>query len=86
MHSIINNTSTGEVTRVLTRRLCFGLLIALIPVPAFARPSLGDEEWMRRFRVFVRMFNEFIEVLNEGRFDLSKWKAMRIAWREIDAG
>ncbi len=70
---------------MLTRRLCFALLIALFPMPAFARPRLGDEEWMRRFRAFVRTFNAFIEALNDGKFDLLRWNALRTAWKEIDA-
>ena len=77
--------SADEVKPVVTRRMCFGLLIAFFPVPAFGRPRLGDEEWMRRFRAFVRTFNAFIEVLNDGKFDVSRWNAMCVAWKEIGA-
>jgi hypothetical protein len=69
---------------VLTRRRCFALFIPLFPIPVFARPKLGDEEWMRRFREFVRTFNSFVEVLNDGKFDISKWNSMRAAWKELD--
>lgn len=68
----------------MTRRMCFALIIALFSGPALARPKLGDEEWMRRFRAFVRTFNAFVEVLNEGSFDLSRWHGMRAAWKELD--
>jgi hypothetical protein len=33
----------------MTRRMCFALIITLLPVPVFARPKLGDEDWMRAF-------------------------------------
>lgn len=69
---------------MLTRRMCFALFTAFFPVPVFARPRLGDEEWMRRFRAFVRTFNAFVEVLNDGKFDLSRWQTMRGAWKELD--
>ena len=70
---------------MVTHRICFGLLIALFRMPALARSRLGDEEWMRRFRAFVRAFNAFIEVLNDGMFDLSRWSATRTAWKGIGA-
>lgn len=69
---------------MVTRRRCFALFMAVFPMPALAHPKLGDEEWMRRFRAFVRTFNAFVEVLNDGRFDLSRWNTMRGAWRELD--
>ena len=69
---------------LMTRRLCFRLIVATIPLSAFARPKLGDAEWMRRFRDFVRIFNGFVDSLNEGRFDLSKWRRMRAVWTELD--
>jgi hypothetical protein len=68
----------------VTRRSCFALFATFVPVPVFARPKLGDEEWMRRFRAFVRTFNAFIEVLNDGKFDVSRRQTMRAAWKELD--
>ena len=69
---------------MLTRRTCFALFIGFVSLPGFARPRLGDEEWMRRFRAFVKVFNEFVEVLNDGKFDVSRWHAMHAAWKEFD--
>ena len=70
--------------RSIARRLCFAVMGTLIPRAAFARPNLGDKEWMRRFREFVKTFNAFLEVLNEGKFDVAKWNAIRAAWRDLD--
>jgi hypothetical protein len=62
------------------------LLPILMAVPAWSsQPQLGDEEWMRRFRSFVKLFNAFVESLNEGRFDLATWQRMRDAWRKLEA-
>jgi hypothetical protein len=83
MHAFVNDISARKATRVVTRRMCFARLIACFPMPAFARLRLGDEEWMRHFRAFVRTFIAFIEVLNDGKFDLSRWNAMRVAWKEF---
>jgi len=40
---------------------------------------------MRRTRAFVKTFNAFVEVLNDGNFDIAKWHSMRSAWKELDA-
>jgi hypothetical protein len=69
--------------RTITR-LYFAVFVTLISESAFARPNLGDTEWMRRFREFVKTFNSFLEVLNEGKFDVSKWNAIRAAWKDLD--
>ena len=68
----------------MTRRMCFSLFSALFTWPAFAGQKLGDDEWMRRFRLFVKAFNAFVEQLNEGSFDISTWHTMRRAWKELD--
>lgn len=39
---------------------------------------------MRRSRDFVKIFNGFVEALNDGTFDVSKWRRMRSAWKELD--
>jgi hypothetical protein len=70
--------------RTIARRLCFAAMGSLMAEAAFARPNLGDREWMRRFREFVKTFNGFLEVLNEGKFDVAKWNAIRTAWKEVD--
>jgi len=62
----------------------FAFLLSILPAPSFARPKLGDEEWMRRFRAFVKLFNVFVEALNDERFDLPTWQRMREAWRKLD--
>jgi len=84
MHSPLKGFSRGK-QRVMTRRMCFALIITLFPGPTCARPKLGDEEWMRRFCAFVRTLIAFVEVLNEGTFDLSRCHGMRDAWKKLDA-
>ena len=83
-----DENSTAKATlperRAMARRLCFALIGTLISEAAFARPNLGDKEWMRRFRELVKTFNAFLEVLNEGKFDVAKWNAIRAAWRDLD--
>jgi len=64
--------------------MCFAAIVTCIYGTAFARPNLGDKEWMRRFRELVKAFNAFLEVLNEGKFDVAKWNAVCAAWKEVD--
>jgi len=68
----------------MTRLLCFGPLLAMFPLPGLARPKLGNDEWMLRFRAFVKLFNAFVESLNDGCFDLSTWQRMRAAWTKLE--
>lgn len=68
----------------MTRRMCLALIITLLPARAFPRPKLGDEDWMRNFRDFVKIFNAFVEALNDGTFDVSRWHRMQSAWKELD--
>lgn len=70
--------------RRMNRGMCFAVIVTLISGTTFARPNLGDKEWMRRFREFVKTFNSFLEVLNEGKFDVSRWNAIRTAWKDLD--
>jgi len=70
--------------RAIARRMCFAAIVTLIYGTAFARPSLCDKEWMRRFRELVKTFNAFLEVLNEGKVDVAKWNAVRAAWKDVD--
>jgi hypothetical protein len=68
----------------MTRRMSFALIFTLLSQRAFAQPKLGDEEWMRRFRDFVKMFNAFVEALNDGNFDVSRWRHMQSAWKGLE--
>jgi hypothetical protein len=67
-----------------TRRRWFALLAVIVPMSLSAQPKLGDDEWMKRFRDFVRSFNAFVTTLNDGSFDLSRWQRMRSEWRRLD--
>jgi hypothetical protein len=40
---------------------------------------------MRRFRSFVRLFNSFVESLNDREFDSERWRAMRVATGRLEA-
>jgi hypothetical protein len=68
----------------MTRRWFFGILLAIFPSRVAARPNLGDENWMRSFRLFVKLFNSFVEQLNDGKFDLPTWQRMRAAWTKLE--
>jgi hypothetical protein len=40
---------------------------------------------MRRFRSFVRLFNSFVESLNDTEFDSERWRAKRVARGRLEA-
>jgi hypothetical protein len=62
------------------------MLLSVVSVPhAEAHPRLGDDEWMERFRVFVKHFNAFVDSLNDGKFDMTTWRQMGEAWRLLAA-
>jgi len=70
-----------------TRRHWFVFLGAMaLPTVVLAQPRLGDDEWMKRFRDFVKSFNAFVNALNDGSFDLLRWQRMRTDWKRLDAG
>jgi hypothetical protein len=60
-------------------------MAGLMSMPAFSQPRLGDAEWRRRFRSFVRLFNAFVESLNDGKFDFERWREMRVAWGRLES-
>ena len=70
--------------RSIARWMCLAVIVTLFYKPAYARPQLGDQEWMRRFRELVKTFNAFLEVLNDGKLDVARWNAVRAAWRDVD--
>jgi hypothetical protein len=68
----------------VTRRYWLALCAALVPSFAPAQPRLGDDEWMKRFRDFVKSFNEFVNALNDGSFDVSRWRRTQTDWKKLD--
>ena len=68
----------------LSRRALFGVFLALTPKSALGTECrLGDEEWFRRFRAFVKVFNAFVNSLNDGKVDLHAWYEMQEAWKQM---
>jgi hypothetical protein len=61
----------------MTRRWFLGILLAILLSRVAARSNLGDENWLRSFRSFLKLFNSFVEQLNDGKFDLRTWQRMR---------
>lgn len=76
MPSPANGPSQKELCE-MTRRMSFALICTLLSRNAFAQPKLGDQEWMHRFRDFVKIFNAFVEALNDGTFDVSRCAVCR---------
>ena len=70
--------------QLTTRRHWFVPLIAVLPNAVMAQPKLGDDEWMKRFRDFVKSFNAFVNALNDGSFDVSRWQRMRTDWKQLE--
>jgi hypothetical protein len=68
----------------LSRRLYVLLFTFGLPHPLFARPALGDPEWMRRFKIFVKAFNDFVDSLDDNKLDRAKWSRLCSAWRSLD--
>jgi hypothetical protein len=81
----LKSISEPETRRYpMTRRMCLGFLLTAFPLHVLARPKLGDEEWMRCFRAFVKLFNNFVESLNDGKFDTAIWHRTRVAWTRLE--
>jgi len=68
----------------MTRRYWFLLCAVFVASPAEAQPRLGDDEWMSRFRDFVKSFNAFVNALNDGSFDVSRWHRVQTDWKKLD--
>ena len=68
---------------MMTRRILLSLLFGSFASGATLRPKLGDDEWMRRFREFVKVFNAFVNSLNDGKVDTRSWRLMHKAWAEM---
>jgi hypothetical protein len=68
----------------VSRRLLFATIAVGFNMPAFARTKLGDGEWMRRFREFIKAFNAFVEALDDGKLDRAKWERMRAEWHQLE--
>jgi hypothetical protein len=62
----------------------FVLALLVLAQPAFARVKLGDQEWLRRFRLFIKAFNEFVEALDDNKLDRGKWRRMQETWDDLD--
>jgi hypothetical protein len=72
-------------TSQISRRALFSVFLVLMPKSAFgSQCSLGDDEWFRRFRAFVKVFNAFVDSLNDGKVDLHAWRDMHQAWTRMD--
>lgn len=62
-------------TQQISRRTLLSLPLVLLPKSAFgSHCSLGDDEWFQRFRAFVKVFNAFVNSLNDGKVDLHTWR------------
>jgi len=66
------------------RRASILALSAAVAAYAGRQPKLGDAEWMRRYREFVKAFDDFVITLNDNILDRAKWERVRIAWRQIE--
>jgi hypothetical protein len=67
----------------ISRRLLWVLLASKVELPMSAAPRLGDQEWMRRFRIFIRAFNEFVDALDDNKIDRASWARMCRAWDSL---
>ena len=68
----------------VSRRLSLFLFSLGLTPPALSRPRLGDQEWMLRFKVFVKCFNDFVDALDDNKLDHQKWARLRSAWHALE--
>jgi hypothetical protein len=66
------------------RLICLDRYSQFLPWLVLARPKLGDDEWLRCFRVFLKLFKNYAELLNDGKFDSAIWQRMRLAWTRLE--
>lgn len=59
-------------------------MATVVGAHAFARPQLGDAEWMRGFREFIKAFNDFVVALDDGKLGRVKWERMCDRWHKIE--
>jgi hypothetical protein len=75
---------SSEPPRCGRRRLVLILASLVLEAQANARPKLGDDEWMRTFREFIKSFNAFVEALDDGKLDRVKWERMRVQFQQLE--
>ena len=68
---------------IIRWRACLVFLLTAFPFDVLARPKLGDEEWMRCFRALVKLFNNFVEPLNDG-IRHRNFERMRADWTRVE--
>jgi hypothetical protein len=66
------------------RRILVFLFSLAVTAGAARRSKLGDTDWMRNFREFVKAFNDFVIALDDDKLDVSKWARMRSAWHRLE--
>lgn len=68
----------------LRRRPLLSLSVLALPLSATAAQcKLGDDGWFRRFRVFVKLFNAFVESFYDGKVNISIWREMRESYDRV---
>jgi len=67
----------------MPRRSIFAGVLAC-NVSTLAHARIGDAEWMRRFREFIKAFSDFVVALDDNKLDLSKWERMRTTFHSLE--
>jgi hypothetical protein len=67
----------------MSRRSVFAVIVAC-NVMSSAHARIADAEWMRRFREFIKAFNDFVVALDDNKLDLSKWESMRTTFHSLE--
>ncbi len=75
---------SSEPRKCGRRRLVLILASLVLEAQANARPKLGDDEWTRRFREFIKSFNAFVEALDDGKLDRAKWERIRVQFQQLE--
>ena len=66
------------------RRFLLLAASAVFTAAAAPKSKVGDSDWLRRFRFFMKVMNEFLMALNEGAVDIAKWQQVRSAWHHLE--